>query len=159
MTQIIKPRFAPRDLIDIFIGIPIGLFQAIVLFGIPGVIVGLVSNNVFMGLLGYCIFYCFFLLFSVWKAKLDDEGILFYRVLGNPKRLRWSEINSIEEVGRKEVVIKGWLWPIFPPREFTPCLSAKNHFRITWDNGFCYYPPKDVEVFTQLFKTYMKKQP
>ena len=154
----IKPRVLPRDFLDVLIGLPVGTFQVSLLFFLPSIIVALVFN-LLAGAMTYLFIYGVFLLFSVWSITLDANGIRFHRICGSPKHLQWKDIISVEEVTRHEVVLQGWLWPLFPSREMTPSLSTKYHFRIRWADGFCYFQPKDVDQFKNAVSEMMKKIP
>jgi hypothetical protein len=154
----IKPRFLPRDLLDILIGLPVGALQVGVLLILPSVLAALLLNPL-VGVLTYPVIYTVWLLFSVRSITVDVNGIAFHRVFGSPKHLRREEIVSVEEAPRREVVLCGWLWPLFPAREMTPSLSALHHFRIRWAGGYCYFPPKDVAAFPTLITEMMKGRP
>lgn len=89
-----------------------------------------------------------FYLFRVTHLTLSAEGIRFHRILGSPKFLPWTRVRSVAPaVSRWEVVLKGWLWPLFPAREMSSSLTSLGHYRIQWDNGFCYFPPAEPEAF------------
>jgi hypothetical protein len=143
----IKARTLPRDLVDILIGFPLGLLAGALSMGVPALIVAF-SVSALAGAITFFLLYIASFLFMVQSLEIDNTGILFRRVLGEPKYLLKSEIVSIEEAPRREVIIHGWLWPIFPfSREMSACMSAKNHFRIRWQSGVYYFPPKDIEQF------------
>ena len=149
-TMRIEPRFFPRDLIDVLVGLPIAVLQVVLVMGVPTLIVTLsVSKEAgAITFLLIALLYLISCLFVVRSLEIEPDHILFRRVLGNRNRLAKSEIVSVEEAPRGEVVIHGWLWPPFPfSREMTTCLSAKHHFRIRWKDGFCYFPPREVEQF------------
>lgn len=88
-----------------------------------------------------------FYLFRVTHLTLNGEGIRFHRILGSPRFLAWHKIRSVAPASRREVVFRGWLWPLFPAREMSSSLTSLGHFRIQWDNGFCYFPPADSQAF------------
>jgi len=135
------------------------LLQVAIAMGVPALIVAIGVNGG-AGAITFLLLYAISLLFMVRSLEIDGDGILFRRVLGKPKRLLKSEIVSIEEASRREVVVHGWLWPPFPvAREMTACLSARNHFRIRWGNGFCYFPPNDIEQFKSAIEEMMKGNP
>jgi hypothetical protein len=155
----LKPRLMFRDWFDVLVGLPCGLLGASAVIFIPTVLVGFSLGELInplaglvAGMITYFLTTVLWFLFVVWSITVDNNGIRFHRVIGNPKHLSWSEITSIEEVGRHELVLRGWLWPIFPSREMTCCLSAKGHFRISWKSGFCYFPPKDIQQFQNCIK-------
>jgi hypothetical protein len=155
----IRPRTAPRDVIDILIGMPIGLLQVGLTLGIPAIIVAF-SFNLMSGALTYLALYGASFLFMVTSLDVQEDAILFRRPLRKPKHLAKSDIMSIVEVPRSEVVLRGWLWPPWPfAREMTACLSARQHFRIQWKCGFCYFPPKDVDHFRQVMDVIMRGNP
>jgi hypothetical protein len=154
---VIKPRFLPRDFVDVCLALPIGLFQTCLLFGVPAVVAFLVArasgattgSSLIAALAAYCIAYGFFFLFVVRRLTVASDGLYFHRVLGSPRFLAWERISSVTAAPRSELILRGWLWPLFPPREISPSLSALHHYRITWDRGFCYYPPARIEDFEQ----------
>jgi hypothetical protein len=97
-----------------------------------------------------------FVLFSVSKVSISSAGIRFFRYFGAPKILEWSEIEDIEQVSRGELVLKGWLWPLFPAREMTPSLTSTGHIRIRYGKKFVYFPPKDIAAFEQSVDEHMR---
>jgi hypothetical protein len=152
---VIKPRVLPRDFVDVCLGLPFGLLTATLFFGPPALLAFLlarafdmsVGSSLIAALFGYCIGYGFFFLFVVRRLTIAFDGLHFHRVLGSPKFLAWERISSVAIAPRGELILRGWLWPLFPSREITPCMSALHHYRITWDTGFCYYPPAHNEEF------------
>jgi hypothetical protein len=144
---VIKPRILPRDLIDVCLGLPIGIFLTIVLFGIPALIALYVTGSFGAAVFTYCTTFGVFMLFVVSRLTVKADGLHFHRILGSPKFLSWDRITSVEIASRKELILSGWLWPLFPPREMSPSLSALQNYRITWDGGYCYYPPAHIEDF------------
>jgi hypothetical protein len=147
----------PRDFIDIFLGLPIGILLSALFFGIPALLAFILARSLGVGhfpsllvaLLAYLLAYGFFLLFMVRRLTVAVDGLHFHRVLGSPKFLSWERISSVTVASRRELILRGWLWPLFPPREITPSLSALHHYRVTWDSGFCYYPPAHTKDFEQ----------
>jgi len=127
----------------------VGILQILALLGIPAAIAYVLSKSTLVTSLVLLASYIIFLLFSVRFISLGTDGIKFHRVLGTPKVLPWKLITSIERASRRELIFRGWLWPLFPPREITASLSSLDHFRIDWIGGFCYYPPRDVVEFEQ----------
>jgi hypothetical protein len=154
---VIKPRILPRDFVDVCLGLPIGLLQTALFFGVPALLAFLLARglgvtivpSLVAALVGYFIAYCFFFLFVVRRLTVAHDGLHFHRHLGSPKFLAWERISSVALAPRGELILRGWLWPLFPSREITPSLSALRHYRITWDTGFCYYPPARTEDFEQ----------
>jgi hypothetical protein len=157
--NLVKPRILPRDAIDIlvilFVALPLQLFP---MFGAPFILVYWASGSVDLAFLAVVAIYGVFMMFTVWSLRLDARGIEFRRLVGRPKFLRWDEITSIRPATRVEVVKDGWLWPLFPARETTACLSAKDHIRFEWDSGFCFFPPEDADDFLHLTATLSKVQ-
>lgn len=137
-------------LLVLCVALPLQLFP---IFGVPCVLVYWASGSVDLAFLAFLAIYGVCMMFAVWSLRLDTQGIEFCRLLGRPKFLRWDEITSIRTAARKEVVKDGWLWPLFPPREMTACLSARDHVRFEWDSGFCFFPPKDADQFLCLTAT------
>jgi hypothetical protein len=151
----IKARTMPRDVLDVLIAVPVATLQLAAAFGLPTLIVAVTVNSA-AGVLAFVVMYIVWLLFTVRSLDIDQNGMHFRRVFGNPTTLPWSRIDSVEEVSRREVVLHGWLWPLFPAREMTACLSAKHHFRIRWPEGFCYYPPDKVDEFKSAVSEFIK---
>jgi hypothetical protein len=150
-----KPRIMPRDGWDILIGVPIGFLLLAITGILPSLLVATAiragTGSPIYGLiaeaLAYFIMCLAWLLFSVGGATIETNGIRFHRIFGSPRFVSRDIIISIQEATRLDAVLHGWLWPPFPPREATLCLSAKKHFKIEWKNGFCYFPPQDIEQF------------
>jgi hypothetical protein len=86
------------------------------------------------------------LCFMVSRLSIDGAGVAFKRSLGQPRFLRWSDIQSIRPAPRREVFLQGWLRP-WPTREPTRTMSAYGHYRIEWTGGFLFFPPKDPALF------------
>jgi hypothetical protein len=148
-SVVIAPRIQPRDLSDGLLSAAIGLFQTAVLFGIPAAAAYLLTRSGIVAFAAFCAAYGLFLSFAVVRISISSEGIRFHRRFGTPKFLAWSRITSVAVAPRSELIVRGWLWPLFPAREMTACLSSLQHYRITWDGGFCYYPPADPSLFEQ----------
>lgn len=155
---VIRPRILPRDFLDVCLGLPIGVVQTAILFGLPSLLAYILTRSVLVTFAAFCAAYAFSLLFMVRRLTVSTGGLRFHRILGFPKILPWERISSVAPASRRELIIRGWLWPLFPPREITPSLSAIQHFRITWDSGFCYYPPADPHLFEQHVVAKIEKQ-
>lgn len=153
----IQPRFWPRDGTDVLVGLFIGLLQAIILFLLPTFLSWAVSGSQFMAILTCVILEVVWHLFVVWGIEIKPEGIQFHRRFGFPKFLPWNEVESIEPALRTEVIVKGWLWPLFPARDMTLSLSSANHYRIKWKEDFCFFPPADPEEFDHLIRKYQRR--
>ena len=147
MNITFRPNFAPRNLVDASLGFLVFLVQALLLFIIPGITVYWITGSSLSAIGTVILIYIIFSLFSVWSAKLTDEGIYFKRLLGYPKFLPWNRIISVSVAPRNELIVHGWLWPLIPAREMTASLSSLNHYRISWKEGYCYYPPADIPGF------------
>jgi hypothetical protein len=145
---IFRPRIMPRDvgdvLIVIFVALPCQIFP---LFFLPTLVVFFLTGNLDIAFSVFVLIYLVFLAFSVWSVRADAAGLRFKRFLGTPKFLAWSDIRRVSEATRSEVIVHGWLWPLLPAREMTPALSARGHIRIEWDDGYCYFPPRDPKGF------------
>ena len=152
----VPPRFWPRDALDWVLSITVGLLLTCVLFVGPAVIAFVITGSGAAAFITFSAAYAVFWLFSVRRISLSSSGIRFHRVFGGPRFLPWAAISSIEPAPRAEVVLHGWLWPLFPPRETTPSLSARGHFRISWDQRFCYYPPADPQMFRDYVSAHLQ---
>lgn len=154
----IKPHIMSRDAADFcvsaFVVFPT---QFLALFILPSVVAFLLSQSWYVALAAPVIIYVVFLAFSVWSITLTTEGIRFHRLLGIPKFLPWSGVLSVQVAPRWELIRRGWLWPLLPAREMTASLTSLQHYRITWRDGFCYYPPADAEAFEHYVSTHLQK--
>ncbi len=150
MTSI-KPRVLPRDATDVFIFLLVCLpFQFLPLFGVPFLAGFFVTASPFAGLCMIVSVYLLILLLTVWSLRVSESGIEFRRIFGAPKVLKWTEVSSIRPASRREVILQGWLWPLFPAREMTACLSARDHVRFEGSFGVCFFPPGDLKEFFRL---------
>jgi hypothetical protein len=153
-----KPRILPHDFIDILIGVVIGTMLIVVSFVIPSVLAIWLSGNVVVGVATFLGIYCVWLLFWVRKLELSERGIRFVRVLGWPALVPWSDVESISLAPRLEVVLRGWIWPLFPPREMTASLTALGHYRIRFTAGTAYFPPANVEPFEIAIRRFCERE-
>lgn len=148
----LKARVLPRGLIDALVSGMIGVVQVFVLFVMPAFLVAFATGSAVAALLAFLAIYAVWLLFTVRHLHCDGQALVFVRALGTPKRIPWAELDSVEEVGRRELVLRGWLWPPFPCREMTPSLTSIGHYRVRWSGGDAYFPPKDVEEFLEAIR-------
>jgi hypothetical protein len=149
-SVVISPRFWPRDILDIVIGLPIGVLQVAIVCGLPGLFVFVLSGSLLIAAFTAVIVHSTSLLFVVRRLIIASDGLHFDRKFGSPRFLPWTQIKDISSVSRVEIVLKGWLWPIFPAaREMTSSLTAIGHYRIKWDSDYCYYPPIHRKEFEQ----------
>lgn len=153
---VMKPRLLPRSFADLArcLLVPLPL-QLAGLFVIPALVAYLATGSRDISLLVALGIYVAFLALSVWSISLSSEGIHFRRLLGSPKFLAWSEIVSIEVAPPWELIRNGWLWPLLPAREMTMSLSSLGHYRISWGQGFCYFPPLNRDLFESYVSRYM----
>lgn len=145
--QTIKPRILPRDALDVVLVLVLLPYQMGVIFGIPCYIVWALTDSSDAVCIAFLIVYGVFLTFVVWSLRFDADGIHFRRLLGKPKLIPWNELRMATVVSRSELVLHGWIWPLYPPRETTFSLSALGHVRFDWPGGYCYFAPADVDQF------------
>ena len=153
---LIAPRIWPRDLADVGLSVPIGLFMGTVHFGLPAAVAFLLTRSGVIAFVVFCAAYGCFISFTVFRISVSPDGIRFHRWFGSPKFLAWEHITSVAVAPRSELIVRGWLWPLFPLREMTACMSSLHHYRITWDAGSCYYPPADPALFEQYVAANLK---
>ena len=155
-VTVFRPRFWPRGLWDLSLTIIVGTsLQLVGLFIVPAALILFAFGSAKAALLAVLLLYVAFMLLSVWSVSLSQEGIRFKRVLGDPKLVPWSELTSVTEVSRWELISRGWLWPLIPAREMTACLSSLGHYKIAWRGGFCYYPPADALAFESTVNAFL----
>ena|SRR5438105_3609466 len=157
-TVRISPRINSRGFSDFcivwFVAFPVLLLS---LFIVPGLVVYALSGSWLVGAGVPVVIYFAFLSLSVWSVSIRPEGIRFHRCFGSPKFLPWGRIASISVAPRWELILRGWFWPLLPAREMTASLTSLQHYRITWDTGFCYYPPADPSLFEEHLSKYLQK--
>ncbi|GAB1259288.1 hypothetical protein NBRC116494_37910 [Aurantivibrio plasticivorans] len=154
----IEPKMALSNINDFFIFIVVGTLLVGILFVFPSYVIYLLSGSTTAAYCTGIFLYLAFMSFCALSITLSDAGIKLNRRLGGPKNIQWADIQSFQEVSPKEVIVFGWLWPIFPPRESTPCMSCYGHFRISYNGGYFYYPPAEKEKFIQLMEQYGAKK-
>ena len=155
--QKINPKFSCDNLQDASITVLIAIIQISILFVLPSFLIYVLTGSESIAWLAFLSIYILFLSYSVFSISVGEEGIRFNRLFGTPKSLSWSEITAIESVSRKELIFKGWLWPLFPAKEMTFCLSSNGHYKIIYHGGYCYYPPANPENFIALISQYKSK--
>jgi len=165
----IQPRTLPRGPVDAVVGLVVSLIHLAVVIAlalVPAYAVKMLTHNSLAVVLT-CVT-AFLLLahlnsqFVVEHLRCDEEGLEFVRKLGRSKKIPWAGVESIEEASQAEVVLCGWLWPRFPPREYSACWSSLGHYRIRWQGGTAYFPPKDAQRFLyamQVGRQYAAREP
>jgi len=153
----IYARLLPRDALDLLIGAGLAVWLLAVLLLLP---VALVVALLLLGMLrpvahGAGAIMLFALLpiaisTTVFRLEIHREGLRFVRLVGGPRFLAWADITDVSLVPRGELVLKGWLWPPWPPREASASLTALGHYRIRYGNKVRYFPPRDPAAFVSL---------
>jgi len=143
------PRISPRDGTDLAIGLLMAAIQIALLFMLPSLAVFMLTQSGTLGEYTFLGELIVFVSFTVEKVTIGRDGMRFHRIFGSPRFLAWEQIAAVEAVGRRELILHGWLWPLFPPREMTACFSSVGHYRISWDGGYCYFPPHDPRQFEE----------
>lgn len=147
LNEVFETKFYPDNFTDGLIALLVFIVQTSILFILPSLTIYFLSNSFPLALLTYFYVSCVLSLFSINKITINDLGIVFDRTYGSPKFIKWNEIKSITPAESRDVILNGWLWPIFPFREFTKCLSSQGHFKIVYSDGYTFYAPKDSERF------------
>ncbi len=154
MTQAItvRSRVAPRGLLDAVISLGVALVMFSVLVFAPAAVLAWWVGSPVAFVLFVSGYWIVWVLFSVPQLEVSSEGIRFVRKLGTPKFLPWSEIESVEPAPRTEILIHGWLWPRFPLRDMSPGHTSLGYFRIRFNGGVAYFPPRDEARFSELIR-------
>jgi len=167
----VLPQVLPVDVWDILAVALVFCWQALWLFLLPGASAGFLTAWLLQGVIdapyllalsllaGAAVasaVYLLFLMFTVWCLTISGKGIGFYRLLGHPKFLPWEAITSIKLASRRDLVLHGWLWPILPAREMSPSFTCQGHFKISWNSGYCYFPPVNAKEFEALVGVHLK---
>jgi len=155
----ISPRVRPHGLLDFcIVAFIVSPLLLAILFGIPAIAVFIITNSSVAALLAAVLVWIVFALFTVSHLTLSPEGIRFHRVLVSPKFLPWNRIISITQAPRLELILRGWFWPPFPAKEMTTSLASVGHYKIQWDDGFCYFPPNLPNVFEKHVQENLERQ-
>jgi len=141
------PRIMPQDARDLAVTLGVATLQAVLMFLLPATVAGYLTHSSAVGEYVLLTLMVVLLSFTVEKLSINRDGVRFHRLFGSPKFLAWERIVAVDAAPRPELIRHGWLWPLFPPREMTACLSSLGHYRITWDDGVCYFPPADAALF------------
>jgi hypothetical protein len=153
-----KPKLTTSGFGDFMAFFAVGAFQAAVMFVLPGYLTYTATGSEVSGWGVGIVLYGIFLLFSVSSVGISESGIHLKRVFGTPKEVPWGRVRGFIEANPREVIVLGWLWPLFPAREMTPCMSCKGHIRIQLDDGYFYYPPKAMSHFIDALEKYGAKR-
>jgi hypothetical protein len=148
-TLTVRPRVSPRSVGDLLICVPVGVLQAALLFFLPAGLVWYLTDSFDMAALAYLALGLNWLAWSVTKLELSPKGVRFVRWFGSPKFIAWEDIRAIEPSSPKELILQGWLWPLFPAREMTFSLTAQGHYCFRYIDGYAYFPPVDEAAFLQ----------
>ena len=89
----------------------------------------------------------FAMLNSVRKLTLDQDGIQVHRLLGGPRFLHWEQVRRIVPASREEVLLWGYLLPPLPAKATMNTISYLGHYRIDWEGGMFYFPPREADEF------------
>ena len=98
-----------------------------------------------------------FLSFSVFSVSVSEEGIRLKRLLGSPKLITWQDFKGISRASPREVIIYGWLWPLFPAREMSLSMNVSGHVRIFYRDKYLFFPPESFEEFQNAIEKYRAK--
>lgn len=149
---VVKPRIAPRDVVDAAIGISVGVLLSVVLFGIPAVVTFWLTGHATFAFCCAAGAYVVYLLFSVSRLVVTPAGIRLSRLAGAPRLVPWESITDVREAARSELILRGWLWPLFPSREMTLSLTSVGHVRVEFGTGCFYFPPRDTKSFIAIVR-------
>lgn len=153
-----KPKLTTTGLGDFMAFLAVGAFQTAAMLVLPGYVAYTVTNSETAGWGLGLVLYGVFMLFSVSSVTISESGIRLKRVFGAPKEVPWNRVRGFVEATPRVVIVFGWLWPLFPAREMTPCLSCKGHVRIQLDDGYFFYPPKTMSHFVDALEKHGAKR-
>lgn len=149
----IPARILPRDAADLMISTGVNLLQS-VLFLVPAFLVSRATASTPMAIATALGLYLLFAAHRVRSLDVGIDGIRFNRWLGRPKLIPWDQFRSAGIATRRELVLRGWLWPPFPAREMTPSYTSLGHCRFDYTGGYCYYPPANAEQLLNVIESY-----
>jgi len=154
-SVVLRPNLAPEDWRDALLTFAMGLpfILVVALFVAAAAALGFAATRdmgvarfaAMMALLGVGLDVS---LRGVRWLRVDARGLRFGpRRWGTPRSLPWDQVLSVEPAPRREVVVRGWVWPPLARREPTGSLSSLGHYRIEYRGGTCYFPPVDAVAF------------
>ena len=142
------PRVLPRDLVDVVVGILLGLSGCCLLYGVPMLVAYRLGFEPVLPVFVVLFATVVIALHGIRKLSFNDSGIMLKRTLGSPRFVPWSEIIGIREASRTEIVVRSLL---FPHQCCTVCMSCRQHYCIEWNGGHFYFPPRDPKTFIEAF--------
>lgn len=164
---VIQPHLPPRDQADLKIGwiyaavtfplLLLTMLATVALFGWLGSVLFAGPSGGFLALLGPLAFLLMLRKISVLRLELDTHGVHVKRLLAPTETIPWSEIESIEPVSRKTLVMEGWV--CWPPKEQTFSMTAQGHYRIRHRRGFFFFPPADPDQFERSIAQLRHRRP
>jgi hypothetical protein len=164
---VIQPHLPPRDQADVKVGwtyaaitfplLLLGMLALVALFGWLGSALFASANGGLLALLGPFLFLVMLRKISVLRLELDERGVHIKRLLAPTEVIPWSEIEGIEPVSRKTLVLDGWA--CWPPKEQTFSMTAQGHYRIRHKRGFFFFPPAEPQTFERAVAHFQRASP
>jgi hypothetical protein len=151
----VPARFWPRDALDVVIVgaaggayvVVVNILPAVALYGALRLLHVSPYTSLQSALVCYFCLAAVFVLPMVRRLEIGPDGLRFVRLVGQPRWLAWHAITEIAPASRKEVLLDSFVWPLWPPREATMCLSSLGQYRIRFAGGVAYFPPRHPAKF------------
>jgi hypothetical protein len=158
----VQTTFWPRDIVDLALSVTLGATLSVAFVLLPAVGVAALLRQLGVNRLctGELVLFTYWAIAaglisaSVFRVTYDQHGLRFVRLAGSPRLIRWDDMAEVGPAPRSEVFLKGWLWPLWPPREATWSMTLLGHVRIVHVGGVTYLPPRDLPGFLSLMRSH-----
>lgn len=152
-SVVLRPNLPPEDWRDLLLTLAAALPLVVVMAlfaGVAGGIAYAATHDAgaarLAAMMGWLVAVLNVAATGVRWLRVDAAGLEFERGRGT-RSLPWADVLRVEPAPRREVVVRGWLWPPLARRAPTGSLSSFGHYRIDYRGGTCYFPPVDAVAF------------
>ena len=150
---IYKPRLAPRDALDVLMGLCIGVPVTLLLYGAPIALVFVLrapASLIPISFISILVAAILAVLMGVHRVTIYPHEIVTHHGILRSRHFAWADVVSIREVSRMDLLKQVTLTP---HRCCSLGLSFRNNFRIETGTSYFLFPPSDVETFRVTVQT------
>jgi hypothetical protein len=148
-----EARLNPRDGTDVLMGVALSVWILAIFAVLPLVVAwwwtGDLRTGRIVATIVLAVAAAFVFFSSIRFVALGPDGVRLTRYSGTERFLPWKDVKAIEEVARKEIFLRFWPFPGLPVRGNAISGTTRGQFRIDYEGGCCYFPPKDVDGFRE----------
>lgn len=88
---------------------------------------------------------------SVERLWIDTSGLHLVSQANRPRLVHWRDVRGLRRATRFEVW-RAWIRPGVLPRVWSMTGTMRGHFRLDWNDGWCYFAPKDPRAFASAIR-------